>query len=237
MKLEFLFEDESVVAANKPAGLLSIQDRHDSEIPNLAEELRITFGEIFVVHRLDRGTSGVILFAKNPSAHRALNLQFESHTAVKKYIAVIEGIMRESHGTISLPLALDARRPGTMHVDESNGKESLTEFTVIHSFKRFSAIEITLHTGRQHQIRVHFAATGHPVVCDGVYGKSETFLLSSIKRKFKSAGTEKPLIARTALHASELTFYHPVANERITVTAPIPHDIATLLKQLEKWDR
>jgi len=233
---EIIFEDDVLVVLNKPAGLLSIPDRFDAELPSLSEMLKRKYGNIFVVHRLDRDTSGVIVFAKDARAHKELNRQFESRETVKKYSAVVEGNVPDNTGMISLPLSPSHGGVHAMRVDEKNGKEALTEYAVLERFKHCTSVAITLHTGRQHQIRVHFSAIGHPLLVDAVYGNTDAFLLSSIKHTYKPAGDEKPLIARLTLHASEITFTHPVRSETVHALAPLPKDLTALLKQLGKWD-
>ena len=235
MKLDLLYEDEFLVAINKPAGMLSIPDRFDTMLPSLSGLLKQRYGSIFIIHRLDRETSGVILFAKDADTHRMMNEQFESHETRKQYFAVVEGIIPNDHDSITLPISPDNRRLGAMRIDQTRGKESRTDFTVVKRFKHFSSVDIVLHTGRQHQIRVHFSAIGHPVVGDSLYGKTKEFFLSSLKKNYKSHGPEKPLIARTALHAEQLSFKHPAKNDPMTISAPLPKDISALINQLEKW--
>ncbi|HZV13273.1 MAG TPA: RluA family pseudouridine synthase [Candidatus Kapabacteria bacterium] len=237
MKIDILFEDESIVAVNKPPGLLSIPDRFDEELPSLSKLLEEKYGDIFVVHRLDRETSGVIVFAKNAESHRLLNIQFESRRTKKKYIAILEGRLEKDHDTIFLPIAPHRKLQGRMCIDEKNGKEAQTEYTVVKRFGHFTEVEILLHTGRQHQIRVHFAAIGYPLLVDKVYGNREEFFLSSIKRNYKTVGGEKPLIARLTLHALEMVLTHPLTQELLQIVAPMPKDMTSLIKQLEKWDK
>jgi 23S rRNA pseudouridine955/2504/2580 synthase/23S rRNA pseudouridine1911/1915/1917 synthase len=237
MRLDILFEDDSIVAVNKPSGLLSIPDRFDQELPSLSKLLEEKYREIFVVHRLDRETSGVIVFAKNAESHRILNIQFESRQTKKKYIAVLEGRLEKEHDMITLPLAPHKKLQGRMCVDEKNGKEAQTEYTALKRLGHYTVVEILLHTGRQHQIRVHFAALGHPLLVDRLYGNREEFFLSSIKRNYKVVGAERPLIARLTLHAAEIMFSHPITKEDLQIKAPVPKDIVSLIKQLEKWDK
>ena len=138
---------------------------------------------------------------------------------------------------ISLPLAPHRSIAGWMCVDEKKGKEAQTEYNVLMRFGHYTLVEILLHTGRQHQIRVHFAAIGHPLAVDGLYGNKKEILLSSVKQNYKSAGAEKPLIARLTLHAIEIALTDPTTEEPLAISAPIPKDMATLIKQLEKWDK
>ncbi|HET7153169.1 MAG TPA: RluA family pseudouridine synthase [Candidatus Kapabacteria bacterium] len=237
MRPDILFEDEHLVAIDKPSGLLSIPDRFDQDIPSLSKILESRYGEIFVVHRLDRETSGAIIFAKTAETHRLLNIQFESRRTSKKYIAVVEGRVSKDHDTISLPIAPHHKRQGQMRVDEKNGKEALTEYTVLERYGHSTKVEITLHTGRQHQIRVHFAAIGHPLLVDRMYGNREEYFLSAVKRNYKAVGAEKPLIGRLTLHASEISLTHPIKQLPLRIVAPLPKDIASLCKQLGKWDK
>lgn len=236
MLLTILLEDADIVVIDKSSGLLSIPDRFDPDLPSASGLLTKQYGEIFIVHRLDRETSGVMVFAKNAVAHRALNIQFEEHSARKRYEAVVDGVIVADSGTIDLPLAPHPKRKGTMHVAGAEGKPAVTHYTVLERFKNFTHVALDLETGRQHQIRVHCAAIGHPLCVDAVYGARPALLLSSVKSKYKGPEDERPLMPRLSLHAESLTFVHPRSSQALTVRASLPRDLSALLKQLRKWN-
>jgi len=232
-----IYASEDFVVVNKPAGLLTVPDRFIAALPCLEHQLRKKFGEIFVVHRIDKETSGVILFARNKDAHRNFSLMFESRKVKKTYLALVEGVPNPEEGIISLAIGSDTRKPGTMKVDSKEGKESITAYRVLEKFRKASLVELLPTTGRQHQIRVHCAGIGHPLIVDSVYGTKSAFLLSSFKRgyKAKKAG-ERPLLARLSLHALRLEFEHPVTMEQLSFEAPIAKDMQATLKQLRLHD-
>jgi tRNA pseudouridine32 synthase / 23S rRNA pseudouridine746 synthase len=170
--ISILFEDQNLIAVNKPEGLASVPLRRpdgQSLIEVLADQRK---ERLLIVHRIDRDTSGLILFARNEQAHRWLNRQFETRSVSKTYLAVVHGVMESDHGSIDSPL----RRfgSGRVAVDPKAGKPSLTEYRVLGRSDAFSLVEAHPHTGRQHQIRVHFYSVGHPVAGDLLYGDAPT---------------------------------------------------------------
>jgi RluA family pseudouridine synthase len=235
-KLEILYADAAMVVVNKPAGLLSIPDRFDQTLPSVKVMVREQYGSAYVVHRLDRETSGVMLMPLTPEAHKALNDQFEHHTVVKTYEAIVSGIVDKDEMTIDIPITPDTRRKGLMK-PSAKGKEARTILRVLERFRLATHVECDLITGRQHQIRVHCSAIGHPLLVDADYGTSSSFLLSSIKRRYNvSKGeTERPLIDRLTLHARRIAFDHPETGTRMTVEAPPPKDFSATLQVLRKY--
>ncbi|MBC6490469.1 RluA family pseudouridine synthase [Flavihumibacter stibioxidans] len=232
--LEILLETDDLVAINKPAGLLSIPDREQSE-PSLKDHLLNRFGSIYTVHRLDKETSGVIVFAKNESSHRYLSQQFESRTTEKFYNGLVLGKVYDEEGVIDEPIGEHPAKKGLMTVVRK-GKPSVTAFRCLQSFSMYSWMEFKILTGRTHQIRVHMKHYGHPIVCDPLYGDGKPVLLSSIKKKFKLGKDvleEKPLLNRLALHARELRF-SDIQGKQIILEAPLPKDLRATLQQLEK---
>lgn len=239
MKLrpEILYQDEFQLVVNKPAGLLSVPDRYDPTKPNLLDWLKGQFGEVIKVHRIDRETSGVICYARTPEAHRHLSLQFENRDADKTYLALVDGVLHRSEGTIDKPIAPHPTRAGQMMVSQ-RGKNAVTHFQVLETFQRFSWVQIKIETGRTHQIRVHFQHLGHPLAVDELYGPRKALSLSEIKTKQYRLGREKeerPLLSRLSLHAGHLDLIPFGANEMRTFEAPLPKDLAVSLKQLRKW--
>ena len=230
-----LLEDDTIIVINKPAGLLVLPDRFDRKLINLYELLKETFGNIFVVHRIDRETSGVVLFAKTAEAHALLNMAFEKRQVEKTYRAIVVGSPNVDSGCIDLPITENEHGVRKMKIDEKNGKEAITDYRVIEKFNDYAFVEAKPHTGRTHQIRVHLSAIGLPILADPLYSNSGWFFLSNIKRNYKSSGEEKPLLARTALHAFSLSFIHPATGEKILIDAPMPKDMETVLKILKKY--
>jgi 23S rRNA pseudouridine955/2504/2580 synthase/23S rRNA pseudouridine1911/1915/1917 synthase len=230
-------ETEDWIALNKPSGLLSIPDREGKDI-SLKKMLIEKFGNIFTVHRLDKGTSGVIVFAKNEAAHKHISQQFENRETEKIYQGIVMGSMENKQGTINAPIMEHPVKKGTMVINR-NGKEAITDFEVLEDFKSFSFVQFRIHTGRTHQVRIHAKDMGHPIVCDELYGDGKPVLLSSLKKKFnlsKNELEERPILNRLALHALSLKFTN-MNGEEIKLEAPLPKDMKAFLQQLSKLKR
>ena len=238
-----IFESNDFVALNKPSGLLSIPDRKGIDI-SLKVLLKEKYVDIFTVHRLDKDTSGLIVFAKNEAAHKHLSLQFENRQTKKIYQGLVIGSLMDKKGSIAYPLTEHPALNGTMIVHRKarpddpvgRGKESLTDYEVLEDFGIYSWLQFQIHTGRTHQIRVHMKETGHPVVCDKLYGDGKPVLVSSLKSKFKlskDAEEEKPILNRLALHAFQLSF-KDISGKLIELEATLPKDIRATLQQLAK---
>lgn len=237
MKPEILYDDDDIIIISKPAGLLTIPDRFDHTKPSVVGALSAIYGKVYIVHRIDRETSGILIFAKNDVAHRHLSMQFEAKTTQKIYAALIEGRLQPESGEIDKPIGEHHTIPGKMIIS-GNGKRSLTLFKAAEFFKNFTLAEADIKTGRTHQIRVHFASIGFPLAVDAIYGRRDKLLLSEIKLKRFNLGKnteEQPIMQRTTLHAWKLTFDHPTTEERMSFEAPLPKDFAALLSQLRKW--
>ncbi len=237
IKPEIIFENEHFVAINKPSGLLSIPDREGKEI-SLKIILKDKYGDIFTVHRLDKDTSGIMVFAKNEQTHKYLSGLFEDRETEKFYTGLVYGIPSQESGSIDAPIMEHPVKKGVM-VTNKKGKTALTDYDVIETFGNYSLMQFRIHTGRTHQIRVHMKHIGHPIVCDAVYGTADPVLLSSIKKKFnlsKYEEEERPLFNRLALHAEKLAFTDE-QNIKHILEAPLPRDMKALLQQLRKWRR
>jgi 23S rRNA pseudouridine955/2504/2580 synthase/23S rRNA pseudouridine1911/1915/1917 synthase len=234
--LERLYEDGDYIVLNKPARLLSIPDRFDASLPSVRALLEKELKQpVFVVHRLDRETSGVIAFAKNEAAHRHLSGLMERHEVGKFYAGLVLGTPQPEAARIETPIAPHPAIAGKMTVSKQ-GKVSVTDYRVVESWPLYALMQWQIHTGRTHQIRVHMSSMGHPIVCDTLYGDGKPFLLSSIKRKFrlgKNEEEERPLLSRLALHAYRISFRNADGRE-IAVEAPLPKDIAACVAQLRK---
>ena len=234
--LDILFENDDMVAVNKTAGMLSVPDRFDPTLPSLKSLLKAKYGDILVVHRLDRDTSGLILFAKNAETHKYLSGLFESRQVVKEYLGLVLGTPVPAEGTVDEPLAPDPRHPGKMWV-HAKGKHAVTHYKVLESFGPWSLVSFGIETGRTHQIRVHLQQLGHTLVADPLYGDGKGVFLSQLKKKFKLAKfaeEERPLLNRLALHAHTLSFTDAGGNA-IQLEAPLPKDLEVTVKQLRKW--
>ena len=250
-----IFEDASLIAFDKPSGMLVAPDRWDKQRENLMGLIHDKLGHgVANVHRLDADTSGILLCAKNKTALDFVSGQFQSKTIGKKYHAFVVVLpaehamkvavpIRDAGGalpdafSVELSLGEDERQKGRMRVFKGRGgKECLSEFRALEKFGRFAFVECRPLTGRTHQLRVHLAAAGAPILNDPFYGDPEIkLLLSDIKPRYKGRAEEKPLIDRLALHASELTLKHPETKEPITIIAPLPHEFDVALKYLRKF--
>lgn len=235
--ITLLYEDEDLIAVNKPAGLPSVHDPMlEEEAQDLHTWLSERYGRLWVVHRLDRDTSGVIVFARNAAAHRALSVLFETRAVFKVYHAIVVGVPRWDERTIDAPLRADADRQHRTIVDVEQGKPAVTHVRVLARFRHHALVEAQPETGRTHQIRVHLALVGYPLLADPLYGDGQPLYLSALKRDYRRGEEteERPLIARTALHAFCLRFEHPMRHVMIELEAPYPKDFQAALHQLGK---
>ncbi len=232
--LDIVFENKSFVAINKPAGLLSIPDREQTQ-KSLKEFLLEKYGTIFTVHRLDKDTSGLIIFAKTEEAHKYFSNLFEERKIEKYYQGLVHGIPAKAKDTIDAPIAEHGLQKGLMVVHR-RGKPSVTDYEVIQKHKNYSLLQFQLHTGRTHQIRVHCQNMGHPLACDELYGDGKPVLLSSFKKNYKLSKhdeEERPMLNRLALHSYRLKFTEE-NGKVIDLEAELPKDIRALLNQLQK---
>lgn len=229
-----IFENNDFVVVDKPSGLLSIPDREGDEL-SLKRLLKEKYGEIFTVHRLDKDTSGLIVFAKNEETHKHLSQAFEERTVEKYYQGIAKGTLAEKEKTIDAPIAQNSVKK-TLMIIHKRGKDSVTDYQVIEEFGRFSLVEFRIHTGRTHQIRVHMQYIGHPIVCDALYGDGEPVFLSSVKKNYNLSRNEldeRPILNRLALHAHKLSF-NDVNDRKFNFEADLPKDMRALLQQLRK---
>jgi tRNA pseudouridine32 synthase / 23S rRNA pseudouridine746 synthase len=214
MPIPILFEDSDIIAVNKPEGLTTIPGSEKGNETLLALLSSQCGQKLFVVHRLDKDVSGVMLFAKNAAAHKNLNDQFSNHTVKKTYVAVVHGKILAAKGSINKPVHQFGS--GRMGVDELRGKPSRTDYEVVERFEKFAMVKACPATGRKHQIRVHFYSIGHPIVGDKLYGD-------------KAVQSAFP---RMMLHAQSITFKLPSGEEK-TVEAPLAESFTTVVDSLK----
>jgi 23S rRNA pseudouridine955/2504/2580 synthase/23S rRNA pseudouridine1911/1915/1917 synthase len=251
LDLHIIDEDDDLLVIDKPAGLLVIPDRWDASKPTVVKLARaylsaqttangVTSAEnprIWVVHRLDRDTSGILILAKSDRAHAALSRQFERGTVLKTYLALVNGQDIRAEGSIRLPIGPHPQRPGMMAIQRHGGKSAITRYRAIERFRGYALLEVRPQTGRSHQIRVHVQAIDHPLAIDPLYGSSEPLLLSALKPSYrpKVGAAEHPLMARLTLHAQALELIHPTRGEKCTWVAPLPKDFAAVLRNLRRY--
>ncbi len=211
-----LWSDDAILVVNKPPGLLTLPDGYDPDLPHLAAVLEPLYGPLWIVHRLDKETSGVLVMARHAQAHRLLNTQFETRQISKTYHAITAGIPDWEERTVDLALQPDGDRRHRTVVAARFGKASITRLRVLERFRAYALIEAVPGTGRTHQIRTHLAAVGYPITGDALYGDGEGVLLSRTKPGYhKGKSPEKPILERLALHARSLSFKHPISGEEV----------------------
>jgi 23S rRNA pseudouridine1911/1915/1917 synthase len=245
-EIPILFEDDHLLALNKPAQLLTSPDRFDPSRPSLINLLhhdikrgatwakhRPGLTYLMNAHRLDSDTTGIILFAKTKPSLIAVANQFGSEKPLKTYVALVRGSMQQDTFEVTAKIAPHPIKLGQMRVEEKNGKQARTDFTVRERFKGFSLLECRPLTARTHQIRVHLQYLGLPILGDNIYGGAQ-LLLSSLKKDYhlKPKKVERPLISTLALHAEKLVLAHPVTENEISIEAPWPKDFKVAVKYL-----
>jgi 23S rRNA pseudouridine1911/1915/1917 synthase len=237
LPLNILYEDDDVVAIDKPAGMVvhvgagvrsgtvvNALLHHFKTLSNIGGELRPG-----IVHRLDKNTSGVLLIAKTDSAHRNLAAQFAGRTIEKDYIALVHGRVKKAEDSIALAISRDSARRVRMSARSPKGRAALSRYRVLRRFRGFTLLEVRIFTGRTHQVRVHLAAIGHPVVGDTLYGAPGRFSSEVIQSEAggqAEAGAESvPTISRNFLHAAHVRFQHPRTGEPVDVRSPLPNEL------------
>jgi 23S rRNA pseudouridine955/2504/2580 synthase/23S rRNA pseudouridine1911/1915/1917 synthase len=240
--IRVIFEDDDVLVIDKPPGLPVIPDRWDDTKANLYDLLILQQQKIdhssspgiWVTHRIDTDTSGIVVFAKNAESHRQLNSAFENRQIKKTYLAIVKGVPSKPEGDINLPISVP--KQGKVRIDPG-GRPAKTAYKVVEIFKQFSLLEVYPQTGRTHQIRVHLQAIGNGLAIDPVYSGISRIGIEQFKRIRRSQEEkQKSLMTRLSLHAYELEFHSPEISKNYTFKADIPGDMMALLKALRKWD-
>ena len=214
--MQIIHKDNDILVINKPADLPVLPDGWDKDAPYLVKMLEEEFNKAWVVHRIDKSTSGIIIFALTAEAHRSLNIQFEKHLVEKTYHAILNGSPKWLDKITKFPLRANVGSKHRTVVDNRNGVRSETRFRLLKQNQLSALAEAMPMTGRTHQIRVHAYALGYPLLGDILYSAPET-----------------DIISRAALHAYSLSFDHPTSNERLTFTAPYPADFQKALRSLK----
>ena len=212
--MNILYSDDQIIVVDKDAGTPVLPDGWEENAPYMVKELEAQFENVWIVHRLDKVTSGVMVFARTSEAHRNLSVQFEKHLVEKVYRAIAIGKPNWDEKIAKYPLRINVGHSHRTAVDPRNGKASETHFTILERFTEYSLLEANPMTGRTHQVRVHAYAYGHPLLGDTLYSAPKT-----------------NLIKRPALHAESLTFTHPADGNRITFHSPYPADFELALKK------
>jgi 23S rRNA pseudouridine1911/1915/1917 synthase len=233
--LHVVHEDAQLLVVDKPAGLVvhpaagarggtlvNALLRHVADLSGVGGVLRPG-----IVHRLDRGTSGLLVVAKDDATHRALARQFAGRTVLKEYLALVHGVPARREGQVDRPIGRDPVHRKRMSVSAPRGREARSSWTVVEAFDGASLLRVRIHTGRTHQIRVHLASLGHPVAGDATYGGTRT--PSSRRREARAALAS---LARPALHAARLAFTHPATGAPVDLSSPLPADLAAVLQLL-----
>jgi 23S rRNA pseudouridine1911/1915/1917 synthase len=239
--LEIVYEDASLAVINKPAGMTvhagSGKDDAGSK-GTLVNALLHRFGALSavggevrpgIVHRLDKETSGLIIVAKTDKAHRKLAEQFARREVKKTYIALVHGWVKQAHGTVNAAISRDVVRRARMTTRRTGGREAVTHWKLLQKIEgeygKFSLLEVTIETGRTHQIRVHLASVGHPVVGDTMYGAPRDIA------GYQSSTTSVSL-PRNFLHAAAIEFRHPMGNAPLAFVQPLPEELARFLRRI-----
>jgi len=232
-QIETIYEDKNLIVITKPSGLLSIADRYKT-LADLKDVLLKKHQFVYTVHRLDKDTSGIMVFAKNENTHKFLNEQFLNRKVEKTYWAFVQNKPSIDSGLIDVPILNDIKKNGRMHIS-LEGKEAQTKYKVLNDYGKICLLAFFPITGRTHQIRIHSKYIGCPLLIDELYSKKNNFYLSEVKRNYKRSQfeDEKPFIKRLTLHAKSISF--KLQNgEMKTFECGLPKDLKALKNQLDK---
>jgi RluA family pseudouridine synthase len=247
-EIPVLFEDDQLLALDKPSGLLTSPDPDDAQSPSLMKLLHTAIADgkpwakergldyLNDTHQLERDTTGVLLLAKNKEAFVKVTDWFGAEKPAKQFLALVHGSPAADKFDVNAKLGSQPDRPGFVRVDPENGKKSKSSFEVVERFSGFTLLKCVLLTDRPQQIRVHLQNSGLRVVGDELYGGAP-LLLSKLKRDFylKRGKVERPLISAPALHCQQLNLPHPITEETMTITSPMSKDLTVALKYLRLY--
>jgi tRNA pseudouridine32 synthase / 23S rRNA pseudouridine746 synthase len=225
-----IWKDDALLVIDKPAGLLSIPDGYRQETPHLLSVLASDYPKLWIVHRLDRETSGVIVLARSAEAHHRLNDQFAGREVHKTYHALVLGVPAWEETTVDEPLRKNGDRSHRTVIDRVHGKPASTSLRTLERFPTHALVEARPHSGYTHQIRAHLAFLGFPIASDPLYASR----LAGQQNTAPDFSGAVPPIARVALHALQITFVHPITGQEMTFSAPYPSDFSAALEWLRQ---
>ncbi len=220
--MNILYQDDHIIAINKPSGMSTIpNDKTTRELCLVGLAEKETGQKLFVVHRLDKDTSGVVVFAKTAQAHRDLSMQFEHKKVLKKYMAIVAGAVDFTKQEINIPISKSKKNSRKVALS-SKGLETITDVRLLKKYEGYSVLDIYPRTGRRHQIRLHLKAIKYPLAIDALYGRPDSITVNGVT------------LSRMPLHASKITFSHPDTKNEITIEAPLPSDMSEFISALAK---
>jgi tRNA pseudouridine32 synthase / 23S rRNA pseudouridine746 synthase len=231
--ISVLFIDDTLLVVNKPAGLATLPDGYNLTLPYIKSVLEVEYGRLWIVHRLDKETSGVLLLARTAEAHRSVNTQFEQHNVVKVYHALVNSCPEWFKYTVDLPLRSNGDRRHRTIIDLQAGKPAVTHFKILEQYHQYCLIEVVPETGRTHQIRAHLSTLGLTIVGDKLYTRRLDSAGQPIVRQTRA---EPDILSRLSgfmgLHALSLEVSHPLKGERMKFIAPYPSRLSAALEYL-----
>jgi tRNA pseudouridine32 synthase / 23S rRNA pseudouridine746 synthase len=220
--MEIIYQDESLLVINKPGNLLTIRDGYQSDLPTVKSIIESQYGRCWIVHRLDKGTSGALIIARDESSHRLLNLSFQNHIVKKTYHALVIGNPLFREQLIDQPLKINGDRGHRTIIDPVEGKSARSLIKVLERFKKNALVSIEPESGYTHQIRAHLAFSGYPILGDSLYQRKSDFINPS-----------NTLLPRPALHAYQIQFPHPILKTWMSFIAEYPDDFKNAINSLK----
>lgn len=231
--MEILYQDETLLVINKPAGLSTLPDGYNPTLPHVKSVLELQTGRLWIVHRLDKGTSGVLLLARTAESHRSLNTQFEQHQVSKIYHALVIGNPIWHVKTIDLPLRPNGDRSHRTLIDRDNGKLAISHLKVLERFGHYCLVEAAPETGRTHQIRAHLSSEDLYIIGDKLYGFRKSGIPMESHPQYE-IDLSKISVAGIGLHARSLEINHPISGQRLKFEALYPACWEEILQLLRK---